>query len=515
MKRIFALALCLCLLLTAFPVSAVPETEEGRICQEITDHYVQILDSTDMASLQGYCGLMASWQLFYLGVNDWVMSNHGKDQFDAYCQIAVTSGGHPVKTYSYLDYTLEEALNAITKNGTQDVYNLLVGFEKTSSALGSIYGHSIVIYAILDGVVYFTESYDTSLGRAGTPYRVTLEEFVDYYDDWTVFEGIALFGKKGYAANCSAYASNLFGEAIQDVPMYSQPCTPETPDAGCRLLRTVHTGERLWVNALFENPEGERYYQIDDSGTAGYVAAECVSPIRFNYEDVEIANLQISQRMQPGEEYDFIGRITAQYSAIDEVALTVTDSSGKAVLSHALAKHSGVYDLESDTFDLLADFRVLEEGSYTVTVEAEGVNHYVQSGKIRTDSQRIPLVNQVLYVGNAPEVPMDMPEPTPVTRDGWVYENATWYYYEQGVPRTGWYCYHGADYYLKSDGSVTTGWAVINGKPRFFSRTGSMRTGWIETEQGRMYLMSNGAPAVGKRIIDGREYLFAADGYLQ
>lgn len=515
MRRILAFVLCLCLLAAAFPVSAEPETQEGRICQDIADHYVQILKSTNRASLQGYCGLMASWQLFYLGVNDWVMSHHGKDQFDAYCKIAVTSGGHPVKTYSFQDYTLEEALDTITKNGTQDVYNLLVGFEKTSTALGSIYGHSLVIYAILDGVVYFTESYNTPLGRAGTPYCITIEEFVEYYDRWTVFEGIAVFGKKGYVANCKAYAANLFGEAAAQIPMYSQPCTPQTPDAGSQLVRTIGMGERLWVNALYENPEGERYYQIDDSGTPGYVAAEQVIPVRFNYEDVEISNLLISERMKPGGKYDLTGRIASQYSTIDAVELTVTDSGGNVVLNHALAKHSGVYDLESDTFRMLADFRELEKGGYTVTVEAEGANYYVQGGQLRTDSQRVQLVYHWLQVGDVSESPPEEPaQPQPIP-DGWVYQNDTWYFYEQGVPRSGWYCYHGADYYLNPDGSVTTGWAVINGKSRFFSDTGSMRTGWIDTEAGRMYLMSNGAPAIGKRTVDGVEYEFDPEGYLQ
>ena len=153
-KRIWALALCICLLASAFPVGAADETEESRICQDIVDDYVSILENTNMASLQGYCGLMASWQLYFLGVNDWVMSHHGKNQFDAYCKIAVTSGGHQVTTFSYQDYTLEEALNAATKNGTRDVYNILVGFEKTNTALGSVFGHALVIYAILDGTVY-------------------------------------------------------------------------------------------------------------------------------------------------------------------------------------------------------------------------------------------------------------------------------------------------------------------------------------------------------------------------
>jgi len=110
-NRMGILLLVLCLLLSAFPVHAAPETEAGQVCQDMIDDYRDILKNTNMASLQGYCGLMASWQLYFLGVNDWVMSHHGKDQYDAYYDAAVTSGGHSVKAYSAANYTLEEALN--------------------------------------------------------------------------------------------------------------------------------------------------------------------------------------------------------------------------------------------------------------------------------------------------------------------------------------------------------------------------------------------------------------------
>ncbi len=514
-KRILALVLCLCLMASAVPVSAAPETEEGRLCQAIVYDYRTILMNTNMASLQGYCGLMASWQLYCLGVCDWVVSYHGKNQFDAYCQTAVTSGGHPVKTYSHVDYTLEEALNAITKNGTRDVYNLLVGFEKTNSHLGSIYGHSVVIYGILDGVVYFTESYNTELGRAGTPYRVTIEEFAAHYRDWTVFEGIAFFGKKGYVANCEAYGTNMFVEVTDRAALYTRPCTPDSGETESALVRQVDPGERLWVNGLFRNPQGQWYYQTDDSGTAGYIPAETAVPFRFNYEDVGISNVQVPEAMAEGEDYLLTGRIASEYSTMGAVEVTVTDGAGNTVISHALAKRSGVYDLEHDTFRALVDLGDLKEGNYSFRIRAEGVNYYVEKGSLKTDTKTITLAHSQIRVGDVPAVEL-MPEPEEaLEKDGWVYDGARWYYYEDGAPRTGWYCYHGADYYLKADGSVTTGWAKINGKYRYFSRTGAMRTGWMETETGTYYFMSNGAPATGWRTIDGVRYFFDEDGKLQ
>lgn len=514
-KRLGILLLAICLLTSAFPVHAAPETEAGQLCQDIVDDYRSILENTNMASLQGYCGLMASWQLYFLGVNDWVMSHHGKDQYDAYYDVAVTSGGHSVKAYSAANYTLEEALNLVSRNGTRNVYNILVGFQQTSTALGSIYGHSLVIYGILDGIVYYTEGYSTPMGRAGTPFRVTIAEFADYYDDWTRFEGIIVFGRKGYVANCTEYATNMFAEVTQKADLYSQPCKPGVEEAQSEIIRTVQPGERIWVNALFENPDGDFYYQVDDSGVAGYVQAHHVEPMRFNYEDIGISNVQNPSDVEAGKEITVTGRIGSEYSTMNAVQMLVTDSTGNVVMSHALAKLSGVYDLESDTFNRIVNFHSLPEGNYIYHIYADGLNYYLHDGELRTDSKQIHLVESPFCVGEAEPVPF-VPEQIPeAVKDGWVWENRTWYYYEQGVPRTGWFCYHGSDYYLKADGSVTTGWARINDKYRFFSNTGSMRTGWMETEAGTLYLMNNGAPATGSRIIDGVTYQFDDAGILQ
>jgi hypothetical protein len=41
---------------------------------------------------------------------------------------------------------------------------MVVGFQKTNTAAGSIYGHALVVHAILDGIVYFVECYDSAVG---------------------------------------------------------------------------------------------------------------------------------------------------------------------------------------------------------------------------------------------------------------------------------------------------------------------------------------------------------------
>lgn len=511
-KRIIAFLLCIGLLFAALPVTVQAVPEEEEVLQAISDDYHNILRRTNLRSLSGYCGLMASWQLYFLGINNWVVSYHGCNQFDAYRDAAATSGGHRVAAYSAQDYDLEEALLMLSKNGTRNVYNILVGFQQTNTALGSVYGHSMVIYAILEGRVYFTEGYRTPFGPAGMPFSVTISEFADYYNGRGVYEGLIHFGRKGYTANCTEYASNLYLEVTAAAPVYSQPCTPKTEGAESVFIRTVNPGERLWANALFANPQGELYYQVSDSGTAGYIPAENAEPFYFIYEDIGVSNAQHPIDLAVGEKCQITGRISAEYSAVDGIWVTIANAQG-TVLEHALAKRSGVYDLEDDTFSRVVRLDRLEEGSYTYNIYAQGKNFYVREGQVVSQNCQLHLVEQPFRVGDgAPAVTAEEP---PEVQDGWVYDQGTWYCYRQGSPRIGWYCYHGADYYLKADGSVTTGWAVIQGKPRYFSSAGCMRTGWMETENGTVYLMFNGVPATGKRTIDGKEYTFDENGYLQ
>ena len=514
-KRIVALVLCFALCVAVLPVQANAYTKEQQICQQMVDDYRQILRYTNRSTLAGYCGLAASWQLYMMGVNAWVVSYHGNNQYDAYKNVSFTSGGHRVEAYSARDYDLESALLAVTKNGTVDAYNILVGFQRTKTQLGSIYGHSMVIYAILDGIVYFCESYGTPFGPAGTALTASIEEFARYYNRRGQFEGLIYFGVKGYVANCTEYATNAYVEVLRDTAMYSQPCTPGTEDSECTFIRDVRYGERLWANALYENPQGEFYYQIDDRGEAGYVPAEDILPFLFVYEDIGISDVQNPSDMKVGKTCKIKGRIASEYSTMGAVRMVVTDSAGTVLLNHSLVKLSGVYDLEQDSFSWAVKFNYLEEGTYIYNIYADGLNFYYKDGQALSDNREIHLVQSAFRVGESPELFLEeLPEPEPETTDGWLRREGTWYCYEGDAPRTGWYCYHGGDYYLQSDGSVTTGWAEINGKMRYFSSTGCMRTGWMDTEEGRMYLQFNGVPAVGERVIDGQKYTFNEDGYL-
>ncbi len=513
-KKLIALVLCLCLAVAAFPFEAsAAQTDEIR--NQIVSHYQAALEATGKESLGGYCGLMTSWQLYLMGINSYLMVNDGNKQFDAYKNMKMTTGGYRVKAYPAAEYTFTEAMYTATGNGKRDVYNLLVGFQWTSTEAGATYGHAVVIYAIIDGIVYFTEGFATSMGTAdGGVIAITLDEFIDYYDDWTRFDGVIVFGTKDYAGKCEILPSHMFATAEEDVVLLSQPCPVGTEDADSHETRRVRAGERLLVTGIMKNTLEEYYYRVDDGEALGYLPVDRLTPMQQNVSDVLLREAALPVAMVEGKDYKLGGTIAADYSQITKVWMNILDEQGETLLSHGVDKQSGAFRLESGGFNEALDFGALPAGNYICSLNADCESNYIEQGELKTMTQSTELFTQPFAIGQT-TVKQKAQTEAPAQRDGWIWENNTWYYYRQGTPVSGWFLWEGIDYYLREDGSVSTGWVGVNGKNRYFTVTGAMHTGWLERGVDRVYLLSNGEPAVGWRTVDGKRYLFDSTGAMQ
>ena len=516
-KRIIALMLSLLMLAAVLPVGvSAEETEDRMIRDRIADHYVKALEMNESESLNGLCGALASYQLYLLGVNSYPIMANGNDQYDCYLEKDYTDKGYMIKRYPSTEYTLEEALNAITHHGTWNAYNILVGFHSTTTQAGSLYGHAVVIYAIVDGRVYFTESYGSSFVREeGAPTVCTISQFAAFYNDWTKLEGVILFGQKDYLDNCNRNYTNMYVQVDKEEALYTQPCTPDSGETESYFVRTARKGEYLWVTALYENTLGEFYYRVQDGQTVCYVNAASATPMRFNTEDVIVSEMEFPEVLTPGKDFTVAGKITAQHNLVGGITMTVTDQEGEIILTHSRAKKSGSYDLSKDTFNKVIDFGILEEGLYTYTLTADVLSDCLIAGEVGTNLEKIDVCKATFAVGEKTRLPQQGRLAPDFVSDGWSFVDDRWCYYEQGVPRTGWFCYDGVDYYLQEDGSVTTGWAEINGKDRYFTSLGAMCTGWLHTEEGVWYLLKNGQKAIGLRKIEDQLYFFGENGQLE
>lgn len=514
MKRALAILLCIVLLLSALPGVTSAQTEEPSkeqaVIQEAKRVYRYSLSTAQKKSFAGFCGLMTSHQLWHMGINDWLEVYDGNKQFDAYAAKEQTTGGYYITDYPASDYTLEQALNAITRGGTKDAYNILVGFQWTNTEAGARYGHACVINAILDGTVYFVESFHTSLGGAeGNVITCSIAQFAEFFADWTTFDGVIHFGNKEYADSCQFFGTDVFVRTRFDSNLRSQPCLLTEND--CTRLRSLAAGEKLHATAVCMNSRGELYYRIDDGEQTGYVIANAVSVIRLNGEDLSVSDVKIPAGSKPGEDFSIGAAVTAANSNISAVEVTVTDASGTVIMQEK-QEVSG-YSCNISSLNERLCFETLETGAYTVTVCAQAACVLAKGTGLVTQHVNQTLLEQQLCIGDSQVQPESQTEGQEVP-DGWVWENSTWYFYKNGRPCTGWVRDLGVDYYLKEDGSVTTGWADIDGWTHYFSSTGAMCIGWLTTREGIFYRASDGVAATGWQEIEGRRYYFGEDGLL-
>lgn len=514
-KKLVCLILAVALTLSVLPVSAEPLSKEMALCQAITEDYAAAISDSGRSSLAGYCGLLASYQLYYRGINSWLQTANGNDHYDIYTATEMTSGGYSHREYSSVSFSMEEALSFACRGGTQDVYNALVCFQYTNTAAGQKYGHVVFIYGILDGLVYFTEGFDLDReNTAGQPMILTVSEFVNYYKGWTGFEGLVVFGKRDYIDNCTGYSTNLFVEVTEEAELTSEPSRIHSTEVDCMQLRHVMPGERLHATGLYKNTLGTYYYRIADGTQTGYIPAQSVNVLRVNFEDVVLSEAKAPRILAIGEEFDLSGQVSAQYSGLQTVRVELYGEDGSLLQQYSQAAEAAACLLDTEAMQQKLAFSGLKQGYYRLAVYADSANHYLMDDVtvFRYMDNRC-LLEEEFCVGAVParEVTEEVAQ-TRVLQDGWSYEDEHWYYYEDGKPRTGWFYHNGVDYYLQEDGSVTTGWAQINGKLRYFTATGAMRTGWLITKEGPVYLLSNGALAQGWIRMDGQVCWFNKNG---
>ncbi len=524
-KRIIAWLLCLVTLLAVLPagVSAQElDVKEEEVQEEhpeaeairalITKNYWRTVRASGVSNLAGYCGLMAGWELYFMGITKHPLTYNGNDMYNVFSAMDVTDKGYDVKSYPASQYNLEEALNAVTHNGTVDAYNIMVGYQWTHTAAGRKYGHVLVIYAILDGMVYFTEGFPTRFGKNPSQAMVaSIADFAEFYDGWTRFEGLCHFGRKDYTDFCEYYGTNLFVSVENMVSTKREPSSDPTLN-----LRILTPGERLHATGIYVNPDGEIFYQVDDCGTVSFVSAQDVKPAQFTTEDVAVSDLEIPQLVEQGKDILLSGSITSDLHELVGLSVEIINDQGEKVYTYQLDKRGYMIDLGSKQINAQVDIRSLKEGVYLFNVYCATPNYYVAEGQVIGQVETVLVDSQVMTVGgDEPGIyPLDQEVQTQLPQDGWHYQDGKWFYYENGAARTGWVCDNGIDYYLQEDGSAATGWLEVNGKLRYFSTTGAMRTGWLNTEEGTFYMLINGEAAKGLRQIGMSLYCFDSEGQL-
>lgn len=512
MKRIWLLlALVLCLAALPFAASAEeaeqPLSKEETLIQSTRDSYIKSQVSAGRESFAGFCGLMTSHQLYNMGINDVLVVKDGNKQYDHYAAAGVTDAGYHVAAYPSSEYSLEEALNYITKNGTRDVYNMIVGFQWTETEAGHIYGHACVINGIIDGTVYFVESFYTMLGgEEGNVVRCTIPEFASLFDDWTTYEGLIHFGD--YSVVCQEYEADAYVRARFDTTLRSQP--EVLGNMGCVRLRSIGGGELLHATALVQTPDDRLFYRIDDGSRTGYVPATAVILAELGGEGLSLEDLDLPEILEAGQDADISGTVRAEYGALGSVEVCITDSKNAIALRERVPVAGSRQSLTLLNEELYLD--LLSAGTYRLEIYADSASNVVWAGRVQTRYQRVLLASSVLQVGHRVQKIYRREPDAPA---GWQRLDGKWYCYRDGQPQTGWLSYRGVQYYLDETGAAVTGWQEVEGQRKYFTATGAMCVGWLTEPEGTYYLDDDGIAVTGWWESAGKKYYFNEQGLLQ
>lgn len=162
----------------------MPPVGDDVLCRQIKDTYKAAKKRSRRRSFKGYCGAYVANQLVVLGINTSYLSANGKNTYDIYRRMSVTSGGYRIKTYGAKKYTLSEALRAIMEEDPS-ARNILVGFQRSTSRSGRKYGHVLFIHGIKNGKIHFSDSCSRTIDdikyKEGEPIVCSLASFVDQY----------------------------------------------------------------------------------------------------------------------------------------------------------------------------------------------------------------------------------------------------------------------------------------------------------------------------------------------
>lgn len=390
--RILSSALLIVMLFTIFPTTAsAAGTEVDEICAKIKETYHAAQRGAGRHSFDGYCGTMVSWYIHSMGITSELVFGDGNIQYDIYRGQKYTSGNFRVHDYPLEQYSLTEALNAITENGTQNAYNILVGFDRTTTMVGRQFGHACFIHAILDGIVYFSESFPIiTNGRyypEGTPIALTIDQFEEFYSTWAVYEGTVHFDLKTYAESCTYYPSHLIASASADTVLYSEPCVTEVDERSLP-LSIVPADKQIRVIGLYQNPDGEYWYQAEFGPRTGYVQADKVQVVSLCYDDVTIEDIDAPTELNEGYSYFVKGKIKSAHNLICTVRAQVfsydDDSFSHEIITTASLDDYN-YSLYYSRISNDLTFRLLKKGAYRYELAAVIGNNYYEDGCLQTE----------------------------------------------------------------------------------------------------------------------------------
>ena len=269
-KKITALLILMVMLFSLFSVSA--SAYNNDLLQSITANYDAALSIAGRRSFHGRCNLATAYQLKAIGIyqGDPDYSGTGSSWHTYFKDVSETSGGYNIVTISGAD-----CLYDLVERYGNEIYNVAYSLG-TGGTSGD--EHVLYIRAIIDGNVYFADSFGTSYNRkyypegAGTV--LPLDTFVAEYKRMNGDAYGCVYFTKGSTEHLAGSRENpadwqnddrrfIEGRYIVTSAVLK---VREKPNSHAQSIASILHGEKITVTQIVDN-----WGKIEYEGKTGWI----------------------------------------------------------------------------------------------------------------------------------------------------------------------------------------------------------------------------------------------------
>ena len=265
-------------------------------------------------------------------------------------------------------------------------------------------------------------------------------------------------------------------------------------------------GENLLVTGI----QDTRYF-VDDGVHHGYIDSEKTRFLFLDYGDTGASIRNYSSYIRAGSALNLTGAVYTYSGLLDSVSVMVQKSDGSYVLRKRLIPESNCLQLNDSELRKDLNNAVRSPGSYTITLYAWVSHTFLGNGTLLTDRQYLKVWESALGVGTNVKSRGNTAQRPASSAQSWTLAKGKWHYSRNDTLITGWLKCGDTKYYLTESGALT-GWQVIGGRSYCFTNTGALQNGWTPSPEGMCYLKSGEEHLVGTQTVDGRDYIFDANG---
>ena len=359
--KLTALLITVIMLVSLSFTSSAAHKYNTELAESITARYDTALELAGRSSFYGYCNLANAYQLRAWGIfkNGLDYSGTGKGFYDYFTTQSKTSGGYNVVTISG-----KNCLYDLVDKYGNEIYNVVycLGTGGTSGPK-----HVLFIRAIIDGYVYFADSFNMTYGTEYYPEGTcTVRTIADFISAYKSMNGDPF----GCVYFTNGKSEHLSGSVTTPDTDEKKEYTTGTYTVTASLLR-IRDGADTQYDSLGLVPNGvlvtvteirDNWGKITYDGVTGWI---CLDYTEQETCDEETKNDIISKLLESDKSITFCGD-TVTWTA------TVKGTSSKYFYAFYIYKdgkkvYSGTFS-STNTVSYVPD----ADGTYKATVEIMG-----------------------------------------------------------------------------------------------------------------------------------------------